>query len=139
MLIRPEVFRHYDTDLKLGFRLPPDFDRRRFEAALASFAGKAELCFYAHEPAYRSSRRTPLVTAFNRALRQTGVRPRYKLKTGTSDMNVVGPIWDCPIVAYGPGDSSLDHTPQEYIVLDEYQRAIAVLLAVLETVAATNS
>jgi [amino group carrier protein]-lysine/ornithine hydrolase len=126
------------ADLKLGFRLPPDFDRNRFEAALTSFAGEAELRFYAHEPAYQSSRRTPLVTAFNRALRQVGVRPRYKLKTGTSDMNVVGPIWDCPIVAYGPGDSRLDHTPDEHISLDEYHQAVAILQMVLETVDVTH-
>ena len=24
-------------------------------------------------------------------------------------VGVVGPVWQCPIVAYGPGDSSLDH------------------------------
>ena len=38
---------------------------------------------------------------------------------------------DVEIVAYGPGDSSLDHTPEERIVLDEYLRAIRVLRAVL--------
>ena len=126
------------VDLKLGFRLPPDFDRHGFEAALTSFAGEAALTFYAHEPAYQSSRRTLLVTSFNRALRQAGVRPRYKLKTGTSDMNVVGPIWDCPIVAYGPGDSSLDHTPHEHISLDEYHQAVTILQTVLETVVVTH-
>ena len=35
-------------------------------------------------------------------------------------MNVVGPVWQCPILAYGPGDSSLDHTPHEQIELPEY-------------------
>ena len=39
-------------------------------------------------------------------------------------MNVVGPVWGCPIVAYGPGDSSLDHTPEERIDLGEYLRAV---------------
>jgi [amino group carrier protein]-lysine/ornithine hydrolase len=120
------------ADLKLGFRLPPDFDKGGFETTLASFAGDAQLHFYAYEPTYQSSRNTPLVTAFNRALRQAQTRPRYKLKTGTSDMNVVGPIWQCPIVAYGPGDSSLDHTPHEHISLDEYNQAIAILQTVLE-------
>jgi LysW-gamma-L-lysine carboxypeptidase len=46
-------------------------------------------------------------------------------------MNVVGPVWGCPIVAYGPGDSRLDHTPDEHLDLAEFQRAIAVLAEVL--------
>jgi LysW-gamma-L-lysine carboxypeptidase len=51
----------------------------------------------------------------------------FVLKTGTSDMNVVAPVWKCPIVAYGPGDSSLDHTPDEHLELDEYWKAVQVL------------
>ena len=51
----------------------------------------------------------------------------FVLKTGTSDMNVVGPVWQCPIVAYGPGDSSLDHTPNEHLPLDEYWKAVNVI------------
>ena len=42
-------------------------------------------------------------------------------------MNVVATVWGCPIVAYGPGDSSLDHTPNEHLLLDEYWRAVLVL------------
>ena len=42
-------------------------------------------------------------------------------------MNVVGPVWQCPIVAYGPGDSSLDHTPNEHLSLDEYWKAVNVI------------
>ena len=57
--------------------------------------------------------------------------PRFTLKLGTSDMTVVGPAWRCPIVAYGPGDAALDHTPEERIVLDDYARAIHVLTDVL--------
>jgi LysW-gamma-L-lysine carboxypeptidase len=47
-------------------------------------------------------------------------------------MNIVGPAWGCPIVAYGPGDSSLDHTPEEQIEIAEYRRAIDVLAQALE-------
>ena len=46
-------------------------------------------------------------------------------------MNVVGPAWGCPIVAYGPGDSALDHTPDERVELAEYLLAIDVLRDVL--------
>ncbi len=42
-------------------------------------------------------------------------------------MNVVGPAWQCPIVAYGPGDSSLDHTPNEHLSLEEYWKAVKVV------------
>jgi LysW-gamma-L-lysine carboxypeptidase len=53
-------------------------------------------------------------------------------------MNVVGPLWRCPIVAYGPGDSALDHTPDEHVSLDEYWRAISVMEAMLRTFASSS-
>lgn len=130
---------HTDSDgltnrirIRVGVRLPPHFDVEEFQADVAEWADKADLRFYGYEPAFQSKRTTPLAQAFNRTLRQKGVRPRFKLKTGTSDMNVVGPVWNCPIVAYGPGDSSLDHTPQEHLVIEEYLQAIEVLKLVIE-------
>ncbi|MBL8760739.1 MAG: acetyl-lysine deacetylase, partial [Phycisphaerae bacterium] len=65
-----------------------------------------------------------------------GQRPTLRVKTGTSDMNVVAPRWNCPIAAYGPGDSALDHTPREHISLTEYLRAARVLTQALESLAA---
>ncbi len=130
---------HTDSDglynsiyVKLGIRLPPGFDIAAFEAQVREWAGDAaDIALYGFEEAYQSTRKTTLARAFHRALLKRGVRPRYKLKTGTSDMNVVMPIWDCPVVAYGPGDSALDHTPHEHLVLDEYLKAIDVLTDVL--------
>jgi LysW-gamma-L-lysine carboxypeptidase len=91
------------------------------------------LRFSAYEPAWRGERSNPLCRNFLGALR--AIAPAEKLgfvvKTGTSDMNVVGPAWRCPILAYGPGDSSLDHTPHEHVALDEYWRAVQVLEAAL--------
>ena len=65
------------------------------------------------------------------AIRAHGGEPRFTVKLGTSDMTVVGPAWRCPIVAFGPGDASLDHTPDEHIVLDEYLNGVKVLTEVL--------
>ncbi len=115
------------VEATLGFRLPPDFDAESFQAELRALAGDASLRFYGHEPAHTSPRTTPLARAMLRAIRKHGGEARCKHKTGTSDMNVLGPVWDCPIAAYGPGDSKLDHTPDEHLVLAEYERAIAVL------------
>jgi LysW-gamma-L-lysine carboxypeptidase len=88
------------------------------------------------EVAYKAGKSNPLVRTFLAAIRAAGGEPRFVVKTGTADMNVVGPYWpDTPMVAYGPGDSRLDHTPNEHIDLNEYVRAIEVLTAVLETLA----
>ena len=61
------------------------------------------------------------------AIREEGGDPRLLRKTGTSDMNVYATEWNCPMVTYGPGDSSLDHTPTERLPLDEFDRAVEVL------------
>jgi N-acetyl-ornithine/N-acetyl-lysine deacetylase len=120
-------------ELEIGYRLPPQFDIAALEAWLTSQAAAdgAQVAFRGAEPAYRAPRHGPLVSAFMRAMRAEGMGPTFKLKTGTSDMNVVGPIWNCPILAYGPGDASLDHTPDEHINLAEYHQGVAVLERVL--------
>jgi LysW-gamma-L-lysine carboxypeptidase len=51
-------------------------------------------------------------------------------KTGTADMNVFAGEWDCPMATYGPGDSDLDHAPDEHLRLRELDRAVAVLESV---------
>ena len=48
-------------------------------------------------------------------------------KTGTADLNIVGPRWGCPAVGYGPGDSALDHTPEERLSLQEFTQSTRVL------------
>lgn len=97
---------------------------------------RMEFCFHGYEPAWRSSRNSPLVRSFLAAIReQTSERPRFVSKSGTSDMNVVGPAWRCPIVAYGPGDSNLDHTPNEHVSLDEYWQAVMILESALRRLA----
>ena len=35
-------------------------------------------------------------------------------------MNVLGNELKIPVVTYGPGDSRLDHTPNEHIDIQEY-------------------
>ncbi len=87
-------------------------------------------------PAYRCEKNTPLVRSLLVGVRAASGTPRFKSKTGTADMNVVGPAWQCQMAAYGPGDSSLDHTPDEHISLAEYGHAIAALDAALGEFAA---
>lgn len=127
------------ADLALSLRLPPGCDTQALRQRLYELAGEAEVRFGGDEPAHLAAKNTSLVRAFLAAIRTHGGKPAFALKTGTSDMNVVGPIWQCPILAYGPGDSSLDHTPHEHLGLSEYGRAIAVLHGALGQLAADNS
>lgn len=124
------------VEMSIGFRLPVDIDPHALESDLralaASFPAEIDLQFSGHEFAHRAEKSTPLVRAFLRAIRAAGEKPRFVVKTGTSDMNVVAPVWGCPILTYGPGDSALDHTPDEHIDLNEYLRAIEVLKTALE-------
>jgi len=114
------------AEAEIGFRLPPGVDPVELAAALAP-EDDAQVVASGHELAHVAERDTAVSRALRGAIRAQGGLPRFVHKTGTSDMNVVGPVWDCPIAAYGPGDSALDHTPDEHIDLDDYQRAIAVL------------
>ena len=130
---------HTDSDglsdgvaMTVGVRLPLDLPPDALAAQLTPLAGAAELVFSGHETAYRADKNTPLARAFLQAIRAEGGTPAFKTKTGTSDMNVVGPVWRCPIVAYGPGDSALDHTPHEHVDMDEFLRAVRVLTSVVE-------
>lgn len=124
---------HETAILKLGFRLPTRFPVETFQHFLSGTAGAAELAFSGGEAAVRTGKSNALVKAFLQSIRQHGGDPKFKVKTGTSDMNVVAPHWSCPMLAYGPGDSSLDHTPQEHVEIEEYLRAIDVLESVLRT------
>ncbi|MFP3896394.1 MAG: [LysW]-lysine hydrolase [Anaerolineales bacterium] len=123
------------VEMSMGLRLPPGFDVQELIAEMNGWRGDAEVKTRAYEQPFRASTRNPLISAFRAAIRAEGDRATYVSKTGTSDMNVLGPRWDCPIVAYGPGDSRLDHTPHEHISLDEYLRAIGVLERVLRRLA----
>ncbi|GAB4553531.1 MAG: [LysW]-lysine hydrolase [Anaerolineae bacterium] len=132
--IRMESDGFHDTShMTMSYRLPPDVTPQDLQARLAVYANGASLSYSGEEFCYRAQKNTPLVRAFNNAIRDEGGKPGFVYKTGTSDMNIVGPIWQCPIVAYGPGDSTLDHTPEEHIELSEYERAIQVLVRVLQS------
>lgn len=120
-----------EARLHFGVRLPPGLGVMDLDAVLRGLTVEADLTVLDGVAAYRGDKNTPLVRAFLAAIRQHGGQPTFSVKSGTSDMNVVAPLWATPILAYGPGDSTLDHTPDEHISLDEYVRAIDVLTNVL--------
>lgn len=127
-------------DVLIGFRLPVEFgpdamteeiDRWLNDCPIGNGDGSVEFICSGAEQAWRASKDTPLARAFVDAIRAEGLRPAFKHKTGTSDFNVVGPVWNGPIVAYGPGDSALDHTPDERVSIAEFEQSVRVLERVI--------
>lgn len=118
--------------MSIGLRMPPGIDVEALLQRIHDLAGPARITLDGVQEGYRSARTSPIVPPFLRAIRAEGGNPRFTVKLGTSDMTIVGPVWNCPILAYGPGDAALDHTPEERLVLDDYARAIRVLAGALE-------
>jgi LysW-gamma-L-lysine carboxypeptidase len=78
--------------------------------------------------AFEADRRSVIVRALAWGIRKTTLNyASFSRKTGTGDMNVLGNELKIPVVTYGPGDSKLDHTPNEHINLQEYLDSIEVL------------
>ena len=76
---------------------------------------------------FEVNKASPLVHAISLSIRKVIGKPATLLrKTGTGDMNLLGKAMHLPIVTYGPGDSHLDHTLDEHIVIEDYLNAIAV-------------
>ncbi len=119
-------------------RMPPGYDIDDLISFVTERAAPAEIECDQRLAGVVAAKNTPLVRALLRGIRKEGGRPTFKKKTGTSDMCILGPAWNCPIAAYGPGDSNLDHTPEEHIVLDEYLRSVEVLTVALRHLTATE-
>jgi [amino group carrier protein]-lysine/ornithine hydrolase len=122
--------------LTVGVRLPGAISPDAWYQTLSevSFDAVVEPMGFAI-PAWACEKNTPLVRAFLNGIRSQGGEPRFVFKTGTADLNIVAPIWNCPALVYGPGDSNLDHTPHEHIVLEEYEKAVMVLSQALRSLA----
>ena len=155
-----------EVEAQIGIRLPPDFDADAFvqemvawlaarvngtatapdalpEAAsmnvkIVGNPATVTLTLRGYERTWRSERDPLLVRSFLAAIREIAPAEKagFVVKTGTSDMNVVAPVWRCPIVAYGPGDSSLDHTPHEHLPLHDYWQAVLVMEQTLRNLGA---
>ena len=120
------------VQMKIGVRLPEEISPEEWYGKLNEIADGeiVEPVGFAIS-AWGCEKNTPLVRAFLSGIRSQGGEPRFVYKTGTADLNIVAPVWKCPAVVYGPGDSALDHTPNEHINLDKYAKAVDVLSAAL--------
>jgi len=139
-----ELKSHHDglqerAEAIVSWRLPLAWPPERFRAALAEMPvwGRERVAWglAGSVGAVRSPPDGRLARLFRAAIRRVGGEPGRKVKTGTSDWNVVAPSWSCDALAYGPGDAALDHTPEEQLNLAEFDRAVTVLDEVVQRLA----
>jgi len=125
--------------LTVGARLPIDVTPEAWYARLSEVCEGATIVPQGFPvPAFQSPKNTPLVRAFLAGIRSQSGTPGFLLKSGTADSNIVAPVWNCPVVVYGPGDSALDHTPEEHIHLNDYLASVEVLKKVIISLCKNN-
>jgi [amino group carrier protein]-lysine/ornithine hydrolase len=125
------------ASMHIGARLPMEVSPEGWYNLVRSVVNEAEITPLGYPvPAWSCEKNTPLVRAMLASIRENGGTPSFVYKTGTSDLNIVAPVWSCPALVYGPGDSSLDHTPGECLPLEEYKQAVKVLVLALRKLTA---
>ncbi|WP_290812576.1 [LysW]-lysine hydrolase [Halovivax sp.] len=116
-----------EATMDVQLRIPPSTDAETVREVAAGELESGSVGWREPIPPVMESPRTDVARAFRVAIRAAGGDPRLLRKTGTSDMNLFAAAWDRPMATYGPGDSELDHAPNEHLALEEYDRSIAVL------------
>ena len=126
----------FESEMTIDIRVPPQFTTTQVieqtQKIIAKYQeGNPKVSIKSTindtvEP-FEVNKTSPLVHALSAAVRKVLNKPAMLLrKTGTGDMNILGKAMNLPIVTYGPGDSHLDHTIEEHIVISEYLAGIQI-------------
>ncbi|MFX1518397.1 MAG: M20/M25/M40 family metallo-hydrolase [Promethearchaeota archaeon] len=133
-----------ECQMRFDVRYPPKYKPQELFSEIKSCIErfkdqnkvKIELNLISASEAIETDKRSDLMKAFKKAIRQVLEKhPQLIRKTGSSDMHLFKSILPrIPIVAYGPGDSKLDHSPNENIEIDEFLLSIEVLKGVISNI-----
>lgn len=106
-----------------------DVSRKVIESFEKNGRAKVNYSVLSQIEGFRANRRSKLVEALARAIREElGEDAKFIKKTGTCFMNLIGKWFNVPVVGYGPGDPALEHIENESIQVKEYLAAIKVLV-----------
>ncbi|VVB66233.1 [LysW]-lysine/[LysW]-ornithine hydrolase [Candidatus Gugararchaeum adminiculabundum] len=128
------------SEFVFDVRLPPSVKCAKASVAISALAKKfagIEIKLEERIDACETDLNSPVVRAYTQAMRENGLEPKYVRKSGSSDMNLFCQA-GIPTVAYGPGDSALDHTDKEKILIKDLFKSIEVTKAVIRNLAESN-
>ncbi|NLL37858.1 MAG: M20/M25/M40 family metallo-hydrolase [Fretibacterium sp.] len=119
---------HRRAKMELDIRIPEGDTPHEWFLIMKekAVARNVELKMTFATPPHVVDKNNPAAWALRLAIRKNALSPRILAKGGTADFNLAA-AWDCPMAAYGPGDSKLDHTAEERLSLSEYQDSLKVL------------
>ena len=133
----------FESEVHIDLRIPPQFTSNQVFNETKKVIEKYEaenpkvkvgITIEDSNEAFEVDKGSHLVKAVSSSIRKVLNKPATLLrKTGTGDMNILGQAMKAPIVTYGPGDSHLDHTTDEHIVISEYLTSIQVYKKALLT------
>ena len=126
----------FETEMYVDIRVPPQFstaqvifETQKVIAQYQAVNPKVTVRSSVEDTVepFEVNKSSPLVHSLSSSIRKVLNKPATLLrKTGTGDMNILGKAMNLPIVTYGPGDSHLDHTLEEHILVSEYLDSIKV-------------
>jgi LysW-gamma-L-lysine carboxypeptidase len=134
--------------LVIDVRIPPRVKASEMVARIEKFTGHYQeehddarflIAVKDKAEAFLGSEDSDIVRAFRWAIRKTvGCQASFVKKTGTSDINIFAESQSMPMIAYGPGDSTLDHTEEERVSISDYLRSIEVYSNAIQRIASFN-
>jgi len=124
-----------EASVEAQFRVPPGETPQTVREAVEGATDQGSLTWTQEIPAHVGDPRSSVAGALRAGIRDAGGEPTHLRKTGTADSNLYASGWDVPVATYGPGDSTLDHAPDERLPLAEFDRAVDVLTTACEQLA----
>ena len=128
--------------IDIDIRIPPNIHSKQLANKINDFTSEylknnaetqLEVSIKSQTESYLGEESSLAVLAFRSAIKKTLNGQVFLLKkTGTSDMNLLASTQKIPMIAYGPGDSRLDHTPHERISITEYLNSIQIIANAIE-------
>lgn len=116
-----------EVRVTVDLRLPPGTSAAETFRSLPREPGRPRCSVSVRIDPIEAARDSPVGRALEAGIRAAGGRPTRWRKGGTSDWNLVGPIWNAPGAAYGPGDPHLDHTAAESVSVRDLGRSVRIL------------
>ncbi|MCW4033034.1 MAG: M20/M25/M40 family metallo-hydrolase, partial [Candidatus Bathyarchaeota archaeon] len=121
----------FDVDIRIPPQLTPEqvyeSISKKIESLQSSKSTTIEVKTLGKIQPFETEKNSLLVRALSWAIRKIR-KERVTLlrKTGTADINEFSLKYNIPMVAYGPGNSHLDHTSNEHIIIDDYFNSIEI-------------